>query len=203
MHKPKRSGAYPGCIFATLGVVCLSSSPVFAEGNTIGLAFATQRNPSDFDKAAASVAGISYSHAFANNVIFDASVHYFDVAYSSAWHLNSQAGLGYRFVLSDIFSVVGIASIGSRVQSNDVDFPYYSLHGSFDWKLTEIATWSVVTYRYRNAFNTAYKFETPALGTALGFRLSDATSLSINYLREWENGKLADNLIGVGFQFHF
>nr|WP_183190973.1 hypothetical protein [Ancylobacter tetraedralis] len=178
-------------------------TPVYGESNVLGVSIATQREPSDFDKNVSTVTGIGYTHTFDNNVVLDSSIHYFDLSGDGGWRLNSQAGLGYRHEFSNIFSIVGIASIGSRAQSNDVDFPYYSIHGSVDWKLTDVTTWSVVTYRYRNAFNADYDFVTPALGSALNFRLSTSSSISFNYLHEWENGKVADNLIGIAYQYHF
>lgn len=194
--------------FISLGVGIFALSyagitSVYGESNVLGVSIATQREPSDFDKNVSTVTGIGYTHTFDNNFVFDSSIHYFDLSGDHGWRLNSQAGLGYKHEFSDIFSIVGIASIGSRAQSNDVDFPYYSIHGSVDWKLTDVTTWSVVTFRYRNAFNSDYDFETPALGSALNFRISTSSSISFNYLHEWENGKAADNLIGMGYQYHF
>lgn len=177
--------------------------PAYGESNVVGVSIATQREPGDFDKSVSTVTGIGYTHTFDNNLVLDSSIHYFDLSGGGGWRLNSQIGLGYRYAFSDLFSIVGIASIGSRVQSNDVDFPYYSIHGSVDWKLTDITTWSVVTYRYRNAFDADYAFETPALGSSLNFRLSTSSSISFNYLHEWADGKVADNLIGMGYQYHF
>ena len=177
--------------------------PAYGESNVLGISIATQREPSDFDKSVSTVTSVGYTHTFDNNAVLDSSIHYFDLSGGDGWRLNSQIGLGYRYEFSDIFSIVGIASIGSRAQSNDVNFPYYSIHGSVDWKLTDITTWSVLTYRYRNAFNADYDFETPALGSALNFRLSTSSSISFNYLHEWSDGKVADNLIGMGYQYHF
>lgn len=184
-------------------IFCLGLASASAGENTIGIALATQRDPTAFDKSVSTVTAVSYSHAFDNNAILAASLHYFDVSGSSAWHLNSQIGIGYRLALSDAFAVIGTVNIGSRAQSDDVNFPYYSLQGALDWKLTEALNWSVLTYRYRNAFSTGYDFETPALGTSVGLRLTDHSSISLNYLREWDDGKVADDLLGLGYQFHF
>lgn len=194
------------CIVLGIGVLPLgytASGPAYGESNVLGVSIATQREPGDFDKNVSTVTGIGYTHTFDNNFVLDSSIHYFDLSGDGGWRLNSQAGLGYKHEFLDIFSIVGIVSIGSRAQSNDVDFPYYSIHGSVDWKLNDVTTWSVMTYRYRNAFNADYDFETPALGSALNFRLSTSSSISFNYLHEWENGKVADNLIGMGYQYHF
>lgn len=174
-----------------------------AEGNTIGVSIASQRAPDNFDESVATVTGVSYTHAFDNDWLIEAAMTYFDVSHSDTWHLNSHVDVGYRFHLSDVVSLVGVAAIGSRAQNDATDFPYYMLHGAVDWKIFEAVTWSVVTLRYRNAFNTVYKFETPAIGSALGFRLSDSHSISLNYLREWDEGKVVDNLFGIGYQYHF
>lgn len=171
--------------------------------STLGIAVSTQQVPSNFNKSIAQVYGASYGYTFDNKVILHAAVDYFDFVDSSVWHLNAQAGIGYRFEIIDDLSLVGIVSIGSRVQSNDTDFPYYDIHGSVDWSLMPEVMWSVVTFRYRNAFNTDYKFETPALGSSIGLRVTDTSTVSLKYLREWSNGKVADNLIGIGYAYHF
>ena len=197
--KSVHNSLYLGLVSAGI----LISSPSFAQNNVFGVSIASQRDPHDFNKSVSTVTGVSYSHVFDNKLILDASMTYFDVSNSNTWHLNSQIGLGYRYEFSDVLSVVGIASIGSRAQNTSTDFPYYSLHGAVDWKIMPAVTWSVVTFRYRNAFNTDYEFETPALGSALGFRIDNNNSISLNYLREWDEGKVADNLFGLGYQYHF
>lgn len=188
---------------AVAALAALSAAPARAGENELAFALASQRDPDDFDRSVSTVTKIAYAHTFDNNAILAASVTYFDVSYSNAWHLNSQIGLGYKYELSDIFSVTGIASIGSRVQSDDVDFPYYSLHASFDWRLLPAVTWSVVNLRYRNAFDTSYDFDTPGVGSSVAFRLDETKSVSFSFLREWDDGKVVDNEFGVGFAVHF
>lgn len=194
-----RAGLYVGL----MAVAMSGTGQALAQSNTLGISISSQRAPHDFDKSVSTVTGASYTHAFDNDWLLDASVTYFDVSNSKTWHLNSQIGLGYRFKISDTLSLVGVASVGSRAQNTSTDFPYYALHGAVDWKVLDSVTWSVVTLRYRNAFNTDYKFETPAVGSALGFRLNESHSISLNYLREWSEGEVVDNLFGIGYQYHF
>lgn len=191
---------------ALSGTILVASAcvqPAFAGSNVLGISLSTQQKPDNFNEQLATVAGISYAHNFENNFIFGASVTYFDVARSSAWHLNSEAGIGYRHAFNDIFSVAAMVSIGSRAQSNDINFPYYAITGSIDWKLMPEVTWSILDLRYRNAFNTDYKFETPAVGSKVTFMVNESNSMYFRYLREWSNGEVADNYVGVGYQYHF
>lgn len=187
-----------------VALLCLAGEgPARAGENELAFALASQRAPDDFDKSVSTVTKVAYSHTFDNNAILAASVTYFDVSYRDAWHLNSQIGLGYKYELSDVFSVVGVASIGSRMQSDDVNFPYYALHASLDWRLLPSVTWSVLNLRYRNAFNTSYDFDTPGVGSSVAFRLDETKSVSFSFLREWDDGEVVDNEFGIGFAVHF
>ncbi|QIB36015.1 hypothetical protein G3A50_00820 [Ancylobacter pratisalsi] len=169
----------------------------------MGISLTTQREPNDFNASKSTVTSVSYRHSFDNNVLLGATVKYYDLSHTTAWDLKSEAGLGYKYALSDAFSLVGMAWLGSNVRSNASDFVYYSLTASADWKLTPIVTWSIVNLRYRNAFDTSYDFDTPAVGTALGFKINDANSVSVGFTREWSDGKVSDNEIGVGYKYHF
>ncbi|MCS0493494.1 hypothetical protein NVS89_00185 [Ancylobacter sp. MQZ15Z-1] len=189
--------------YAAAVVAVLFGGPAFAAENELGVSITTQREPNDFNASKATVTGVSYGHTFDNNVVAALTSKYYDISGTDAWDLKSEAGLGYKFVLSEAFSITGIAALGSNVQSAGPDFPYYSLTASADWKVTPIVTWSIVNLRYRNAFDTAYDFDTPAVGTSLGFRIDKANSVSVGFTREWANGKVSDNEIGLGYKYHF
>lgn len=184
-------------------LAALSAGSAFAGSNEIGISLTTQREPNDFSASKSTVTSVSYGHSFDNNVLLGATMKYYDFSHSSTWDLKSEAGLGYRYALSDVFSLAGMAWLGSNVRSNASDFVYYSLTASADWKVTPVVTWSIVNLRYRNAFDTSYDFDTPAVGTSLGFKINDANSVSVGFTREWANGKVSDNEIGVGYKYHF
>lgn len=187
-----------------ISALCVTSGrPALSEENELSFSLATQRNPDAFDKSVATVTSAAFAHTFDSNAIVAASIAYFDVSYSSAWRLNSQIGLGYKYDLSDNVAVIGLASIGSRLQSEDVDFPYYAFNASLDWTLMPTVTWSVVNLRYRDAFKSDYDFETPAIGSSVAFRLDDTYSVSLSYLREWQDGAVSDNEFGIGMSIHF
>lgn len=188
-------------LLASLGV--LATTPALAGSNTIGVTVTSERVPGDFDATKSTDTQVSYAHSFDNHVILGGLVKYYDTANTSAYKVNVEGGIGYSHAVNDVLSLTGMASVGSHMPSDASDFAYYSLTGSLNLKLTPVITWSVVTARYRNAFDTANAYETPELGTALDFKINDANSVSLKVARDWSNGEVSYNAIEVGYKYHF
>ena len=124
---------------------------------------------------------------------------------SGVWSYNLEGTLGYRIKLTDYASLSGSAGGGERWQpeTSGGDFPYYVLRARLDIDLGERWSWNVVTYRYRDAFNTANNYNTPELSTAITFKIDRNNSAYVKYLYDWQNGPPSAQAFGFGYQYHF
>ncbi|MCB4771738.1 hypothetical protein LGR54_24305 [Ancylobacter sp. Lp-2] len=181
----------------------LAARPAAAGSNVIGLSVASERAPGDLSATKSTDTQLSYTHTFDNNVSLGGSAKYYDTAHTSAYAWNVEGTVGYTHSLNEIWSVAGVAALGSHMPSNATDFPYYSFTGSLNVKLSSVVTWTVIAARYRNAFDTAYAYETPELSTQFDFRLSDAHSVSVKLERDWKNGDVSYDAIELGYKYHF
>ena len=70
---------------------------------------------------------------------------------------NLEATLGYMWKLNQLGSFGGSAGVGQRFQqeSSGGNFSYYVVRVRADIDLSERWSWNVITYRFRDAFNTA------------------------------------------------
>ena len=116
-----------------------------------------------------------------------------------------KATFGYGFKLNHIVSLTGSAGIGERFQpaSSGGDFPYYVLRLRADIDLTERWSWNVITYRFRNAFNTANDYDTPELSSAITLKLDRSHSIYAKYFYAWKDGSPDDQGIGLGYKYNF
>ena len=183
--------------------LALAASPAHAGSNVIGISVASERAPGDFSSTKSTDTQLSYAHTFDNNVSLGGSAKYYDTAHTSAYAWNVEGTLGYSHALNDLWSIAGVAALGSHMPSNATDFAYYSVTGSLNVKLSSVVTWTVIAARYRNAFDTAYAYETPELSTQFDFRLSDAHSVSVKFERDWKNGDVSYDAIELGYKYHF
>lgn len=178
-------------------------APALAESNSLGIAVTTERAPDDFNATKSTDWQLSYAHSFDNNVILGGSAKYYDTAHTSAYDWNVEGDLGYAWKLDERWTLTGTGAIGGHLESDGPDFPYYSITGALALKLTETLSWMIVSYRYRNAFDTAYGYETPELATQLDVRLTPAQSVSFRIERDWKNGEASYNGLELGYKYHF
>ena len=65
-------------------------------------------------------------------------------------------------------------------------------------------TWNIVTFRYRNAFNTANDYKTPRLTTKVTFRIDEQNAvygeLYRNYDEDWDPTATG---LAIGYAFSF
>jgi hypothetical protein len=113
--------------------------------------------------------------------------------------------LGRSWKLSDFFALKGSAGVGHRLQpaSTGGNFPYYVLYIGSDIDLNARWTWNVVTYRFRDAFDTRNSFDTPEVSTRLTFRIDGARSVFTAYYYGWKEGSPDYQGTSAGFKRSF
>jgi hypothetical protein len=61
----------------------------------------------------------------------------------------------------------------------------------------------VITYRFRNAFETTNNYTTPEVSSTLTLKLDGSSSIYTRYFYDWENGPPSDQGFAVGFKYRF
>jgi hypothetical protein len=144
-------------------------------------------------------------HSFANGVILGGSLESkIDVGSGEVTN-DTETTLGYKWKANHIFSLRGSAGVGERFQpaSAGRNFPYYVLYVGSDIDLSAKWTWNVVTYRFRDAFDTRNDFNTPEVSTRLTFKIDDGRSVFAAYYYGWSEGSPDYQGIGIGFKYSF
>jgi hypothetical protein len=95
--------------------------------------------------------------------------------------------------------------VGEHFQSPEdgVDFPYYLLKVTAAIELGKRVTWTAVSFRYRNAFDTANDYDTPQLATEIAYRLDKHNTVSAKLAGNWSNGAYASTGLSVAYTFGF
>jgi hypothetical protein len=62
---------------------------------------------------------------------------------------------------------------------------------------------NVVTYRFRDAFDTRNDFNTPEVSTRLTFKIDDGRSVFAAYYYGWKEGSPDYQGISAGFKYSF
>jgi hypothetical protein len=99
----------------------------------------------------------------------------------------------------------GPAGVGERFQpaSAGGNFPYYVLYIGSDIELNAKSTWNVITYRFRDAFDTRDSFNTPEVATRLTLKIDDDRAVFATYYYGWKEGSSDYQGIGAGFKYSF
>jgi hypothetical protein len=188
-------------------VVCvaLTSHTVAAHATEIAIEAKLDRNPGNFDTPKDTKIRIDAAHTFANGAILGGSLETTIDVGSGELTYDLETTLGHKWRLSDIFAIRGSAGVGERFQpaSAGGNFPYYVLYVGSDLDLNANWTWNVVTYRFRDAFDTRNNFNTPEVSTRLTFKIDDGRSVFAAYYYGWKEGSPDYQGIGAGFKYGF
>ena len=144
-------------------------------------------------------------HTFANDVVLGGSFQPQVKAGSGEVSYNLEATLGYGWKLNQIASLGGSVGVGERFQqeSSGGDFPYYVLRVRADIDLSARWSWNVITYRFRDAFNTANDYNTPEVSTTLTWKIDGSHSVDAKYYYAWKEGSPDNQGICFGYKFRF
>jgi hypothetical protein len=184
-------------------VVCRALlSAAMAEDTTIWLETLLDRAPDDLSETKDTKVSVNAAHTFANDYIVGGSFET-EKTTSGVWSYNLEGTLGYDFKLTNYASLGGSAGVGERWQpaTSGGDFPYYVLRVRADIDLSERWSWNVITYRYRNAFDTANNYDTPEVSTAITFKIDSNNSIYVKYLYDWQNGPPSAQAFGFGYKY--
>jgi hypothetical protein len=100
--------------------------------------------------------------------------------------------------------VTASAGIGEYWDQNpSAAFPYYVLRVAADFKLSQVITWNVISYRFRDAFDRNGNYDTPQIATGLTFNLAEQRSISAKIMRNWKDGEPSSTGIALGFKQGF
>jgi hypothetical protein len=184
---------------------CIASiGDAMAQNTTIGVETLFERAPNNFNEPKDFKFQVNAAHEFANGVVLGSSFEP-EVTTSQVWTYNLEATFGYAFKLAHDVTLTGSAGVGERFQpaSSGGDFPYYVLRLRADIDLSERWSWNVITYRFRNAFNTANDYDTPELSSAITLKIDRSHSIYAKYFYAWKDGSPDDQGIGLGYKYKF
>ena len=187
-------------------MVCVAlTSQAVAGATEIAIEGKFDRIPDNFDIPKDTKIKIDGAHTFVNGFILGSSLEStIDVGTGEITY-DLETTLGYKWKVNNIFSFRGKGGVGERFQpaSAGRNFPYYVLYVGSDIDLSAKWTWNVVTYRFRDAFDTSNSFNTPEVSTRLTFKIDDGRSVFAAYYYGWSEGSPDYQGIGIGFKYSF
>ena len=147
------------------------------------------RAPDDFNELKATKFQVNAARTFANSAILGGSFEPQIKADTGEASYNLEGTLGYAWKLNPIASLGGSVGVGERFQqvSSGGNFPYYVLRVRADIDLSERWDLNVITYRFRNAFNTANDYDTPEISAPL-LKIDHSHSVYAKYYYAWKDG---------------
>ena len=189
---------------ALAGLLALAlDGPALAGNTTLSAQISSEREPDDFSDALNTIYKFDAAHAFDSGIYINGSFEVEDPVEGGPNNKNLEGNLGYKHVLVDPLSLAGSIGIGERFTEEN-DFPYYVFRIGADLAIDDRWSWNIVTFRYRNAFDTANEYETPRFTTKLTFRLDDHNAIYGELYRnlndEWQ--PTATGITG-GYAFSF
>ena len=172
---------------------------------TVGLETLFDRAPDDFREPIATKININAARTFTSGVVLGGSFEPQITAHSHDVSYNLESTLGYVWKLSHFVSLGGSAGVGERFQqeSSGGNFPYYVLRVRADIDLSERWSWNVITYRFRDAFDTENDYNTPEVSSAIALKIDDRRSVYAKYYYAWKDGNPDNQGIGLGFKHKF
>jgi len=191
--------------FVGLAFVLGATGSASAGGTTLTVRATTNRQAGDFALPKDTSYEFAAAHAFDGGLILGGSATYSDPAFAGTSTTNVEGTVGYRARFSSVFSATATAGVGEHFQSPEdgVDFPYYLLKVTAAIELGKRVTWTAVSFRYRNAFDTANDYDTPQLATEIAYRLDKHNTVSAKLAGNWSNGVYASTGLSVAYTFGF
>jgi hypothetical protein len=192
-------------ILVAFAMSAVAAAGASAGGSTIGVTITSDRQASDFALPKDTKYELEVAHAFEGGAIIGGSVTYNNEAFSTVDNENLEGTFGFRARFNDVFAVTASAGIGEHFQAADEggDFPYYVFRVAADLTLSRRITWTAVSYRFRNAFDTGYDYDTPQLATAIAYRFDKHSSVSAKLAGNWSEGEYSSTGISLGYKFGF
>lgn len=182
----------------------MPSERATAGDNSIGFGVISDRDPDNFGDPKNTKYELNGSHTFDGGLIFGGSFQYSDTAFSNRASQNLEGTLGYRLPLNASLSLTGSAGIGEHWQQDpSTNFPYYVLRAAADFKLSQVITWNVVSYRFRDSFDRSNNYDTPQLATGFTFNLNAQNSVTAKIIRNWKDGQPSSTGVSLGFKQRF
>ena len=180
-------------------------NPAMAGDWTVGLETLFDRAPDDFNEPIATKINTNAARTFTSGVVLGGSFEPQIKAHSHDVSYNLESTLGYVWKLSHFASLGGSAGVGERFQqeSSGGNFPYYVLRVRADIDLSERWSWNVITYRFRDAFDTENDYNTPEVSSAIALKIDDRRSVYAKYYYAWKDGNPDNQGIGLGFKHKF
>jgi hypothetical protein len=174
-----------------------------ADSTTLSGEISSEREPDDFSDAINTKYKFEGAHAFDSGLFINGSFELEDPVEGGPDSKNLEGNLGYKHALADPLSITGSVGIGERLTEEN-DFPYYVFRIGLDLAIDDRWNWSIVTFRYRNAFDTDNDYETPRFSSKLTLRLDGHNAIYGEIYRnlndEWE--PTATGVTG-GYAFSF
>jgi len=186
-------------------MLALAATGAAAGDSWIGVGTSINRQPDDFALPKSTEFGVEGAHTFDNQVLLQGKAEIQEDAGSRATSENLEGTVGYKLRFNDAFSLTGRGGIGENFQSASAggDFPFYVFYLAADLDLTRRVTWNVITFRYRNAFDTANDFDTPQIATGLLFAVDLHNWISTKLSRSWKDGAPDDTGVVLGYKYVF
>ena len=104
---------------------------------------------------------------------------------NSALKQNLEAQVGYALPAFAGVAVSGKVGVGERFSTTN--FPYYALYGAADYAIGGGLTLNAISYRYRNAFDTANAYESHQLKTGVTYDITSNYSVGVSVSRSYDN----------------
>ena len=175
-----------------------------AGSSSLGVTITSDRNPSNFGVPKSTKYRLNGGHTFDNGLNIGGSFEYTDSAFSDRASQNLEGTLGYGLPLNSAISLTGSVGIGERWRENPTtSFPYYVLRIAVDYALTQDIAWNVISYRFRDGFDSNNNYNTPQIATGLTFRLDSQSSITAKIARNWREGSPSSTGISLGFKREF
>lgn len=202
------AGLSPYRFAAALGLLTLAVMPAphgsaLAGSTTLSLQHSNERDPDDFSDVLDNIFKFEGAYKFDSGIYMNGSIEIEVPEDGSPNKKNLEGNLGYQHILVSPISLFGSAGIGERFTDDD-DFAYYVFRTGLDLAICDQVTWNVITFRYRNAFNTVDDYETPRLTTKLSFHANEHNTiygeLYRNYDSEWDATATG---LTIGYAFSF
>jgi hypothetical protein len=187
-------------------VTCVAlTSRAKAEGWTIGAETLSDRAPGNFGESTATKFQVNAERTFASGAVIGGSFEPQIKADNQEVSYNLEATLGYMWKLNHLGSFGGSAGVGRRFQqeSSGGNFSYYVVRVRADIDLSERWSWNVITYRFRDAFNTANDYNTPEASTTITLKFDQSSSVYLKYYYAWKDGSPDNQGIGMGWKHSF
>jgi len=125
----------------------------------------------------------SYTHKFDGGFSAGAAIST-SQSEASLLKQNIEVQAGYAMPAFSGVALSGKVGIGERFTTDN--FTYYAVYGAADYKVNDDITLNALSYRYRNAFDTANDYESHQLATGVTYALNKTYSVSAKIARNYD-----------------